>query len=61
MNEPLVLTIGTSTNIGFVKSITKNKLALTLKVASVIEKDERIAISRKSSNGWRLYGYGIYK
>ena len=58
VNEPLVLTIGTSTNLGIVSAITKNKVKINLKLKSIIEKGQNIAISRNFQNGWHLYGYG---
>ena len=59
MNEALVVTIGTATNVGMVASIRDDIVELNLKAASVVEKDQRVALSRRSSDGWRLYGYGL--
>ncbi|MBT4192178.1 MAG: translation initiation factor IF-2 subunit gamma [Candidatus Diapherotrites archaeon] len=58
VNDPLVLTIGTNTNIGFVGKIEKDKLTLKLKNPEVVEKSEKIAISKNINNQWRLIAYG---
>lgn len=59
VNEPLIVTIGTATNVGKIRSIKDKNIEFDLSLPSVIEKGQRIALSRKSSSGWRLYGYGI--
>lgn len=58
VNDPLVLTIGTNTNIGFVKKIDKTTILLTLKNPEVFEKDDNIAISKNIDSQWRLVAYG---
>jgi translation initiation factor 2 subunit 3 len=58
VNDPLVLTIGTNTNIGFVGKIEKDKLTLKLKNPEVVEASEKIAISKNINNQWRLIAYG---
>ncbi len=61
VNEPLIITIGTTTAIGQVASIKNNLVRFTLRVPVIIEKEQQISISRRSVNGWRLYGYGFIK
>ena len=58
MNEPLVLTIGTNTGIGFVTSIKKDEVEINLKNPEIIEKNEKIAISKNINSQWRLIAYG---
>ncbi|MBI5159789.1 translation initiation factor IF-2 subunit gamma [Candidatus Micrarchaeota archaeon] len=60
-NEPLVVSIGTSTSIGFVEKAKKNKLTLVLKRQVCVEKDAKVAISRKIGQRWRLSGYAKVK
>ncbi len=60
-NEPLVVSIGTSTSIGFVEKAKKNKMILQLKRAVCAEKGAAAAISRKIGQRWRLSGYGKVK
>jgi len=61
VNEPLVLTIGTSTNLGVVSSVLKDKVKVNLKLKAIVEKGQNVAISRNFQNGWHLYGYGRTK
>ncbi len=58
INEPLVLTIGTSTNLGVVSAIQKNKIKVNLRLKAIVQKEQNVAISRNFQNGWHLYGYG---
>ncbi len=58
INDPLVLTIGTNTSVGFVSSIKANILEIALKNKEVVEKNEKIAISKNINNQWRLIAYG---
>jgi len=60
-NEPLVLSIGTATGIGFVQSIKKNTVHLALKRPICIEEGGKIALSRRIGQRWRLAGYGSVK
>ena len=61
LNELLILTIGTSTIVGNVTKINAKELEMQLKLATIAEKDQRIAISKKIGNSWRLYAFGISK
>lgn len=58
-NEPLMLSIGTATTIGVVKNGKGGKIQVALKIPVCIVKGQRVAISRRISNKWRLIGYGI--
>jgi translation initiation factor 2 subunit 3 len=58
VNDPLVLTIGTNTGIGIVTLTKKDEVELNLKNSEIIEKNDRIAISKNIDNQWRLIAYG---
>ena len=58
-NEPLMLSIGTATTIGIVKNGKGGSIQVVLKIPVCIVKGQRVAISRRISNKWRLIGYGI--
>ena len=58
-NEPLMLSIGTATTVGVVKSGKSGSVQVTLKIPVCVLKGQRVAISRRISNKWRLIGYGI--
>ncbi|MCL2143268.1 MAG: translation initiation factor IF-2 subunit gamma [Methanomassiliicoccaceae archaeon] len=58
-NEPLMLSIGTATTVGVVKSARNDSAEVVLKIPVCIMKGQRVAISRRISGKWRLIGYGI--
>ncbi|MBO4552222.1 MAG: translation initiation factor IF-2 subunit gamma [Candidatus Methanomethylophilaceae archaeon] len=58
-NEPLMLSIGTATTVGIVKNGKGGKIQVALKIPVCVVKGQRVAISRRISNKWRLIGYGI--
>ncbi|MDD3083854.1 MAG: translation initiation factor IF-2 subunit gamma [Candidatus ainarchaeum sp.] len=58
INDPLVLTIGTNTGVGFVTTTKKEEIEITLKNEEIIEKNQKIAISKNINNQWRLIAYG---
>ncbi|MDD3398432.1 MAG: translation initiation factor IF-2 subunit gamma [Candidatus Methanomethylophilaceae archaeon] len=58
-NEPLMLSIGTATTVGVVKSARGHSAEVTLKIPVCVTKGQRVAISRRISGKWRLIGYGI--
>lgn len=58
-NEPLMLSVGTATTVGVVKSAHEGYAEVTLKLPVCILPDQRVAISRRISNKWRLIGYGV--
>ncbi|VVC03514.1 Translation initiation factor 2 subunit gamma [Candidatus Burarchaeum australiense] len=59
--EPLVLSIGTATAIGFVEGSKKNVLHLKLKRPICLLPGSKMAVSRRIGNRWRLAGYGTAK
>ncbi|MDH4122900.1 MAG: translation initiation factor IF-2 subunit gamma [Thermoplasmata archaeon] len=58
-NEPLMLSAGTATTVGVVKSGREDVSQVSLKIPICAEKGHRIAISRRIAGKWRLIGYGI--
>jgi len=58
-NEPLMLSVGTATTVGVVKSARNDSAEVVLKIPVCILPGQRVAISRRISNKWRLIGYGI--
>ena len=58
-NEPLMLSVGTATTVGIVKSAHEGYADVVLKLPVCILPNQRVAISRRISNKWRLIGYGI--
>ena len=58
LNDALVLTIGTNTGIGIVSKTDGKTVDLILKNEVIVEKDERIAISKNINGQWRLIAYG---
>ena len=58
-NEPLMLSVGTATTVGIVKSARADSAEVSLKIPVCILPGQRVAISRRISNKWRLIGYGI--
>ncbi|MCL2785714.1 MAG: translation initiation factor IF-2 subunit gamma [Methanomassiliicoccaceae archaeon] len=58
-NEPLMLSIGTATTVGVVKSARNDSAEVVLKIPVCIVGGQRVAISRRISGKWRLIGYGI--
>ena len=58
-NEPLMLSVGTATTVGVVKSARGGSAEVVLKIPVCILPGQRVAISRRISNKWRLIGYGI--
>ncbi|MDY0293117.1 MAG: translation initiation factor IF-2 subunit gamma [Candidatus Methanomethylophilaceae archaeon] len=58
-NEPLMLSIGTATTVGVVKSARAESAEVVLKIPVCVLEGQRVAISRRISNKWRLIGYGI--
>ena len=62
INDYVVLAIGTSTAIGqAIQSSGKNSFEFALRSYCVIEKGQKVAISKREKNGWRLRAYGISK
>ncbi len=60
-NEPLMLSVGTSTTVGTVTSARENLANVRLKIPVCAEPGQGVAISRRISGRWRLIGHGILK
>ncbi|MEM4256875.1 MAG: translation initiation factor IF-2 subunit gamma [Candidatus Diapherotrites archaeon] len=61
-NDYVVLAIGTATIVGqIVRPLGKNVFEVRLRIPAVVEKGEKIAISKREQSGWRLTAYGIIK
>jgi translation initiation factor 2 subunit 3 len=58
MNEILLLNNWTAKTTGVVKSIRKDVVSLSLALPIASMKNERISISRKKGNRWKLSGWG---
>ncbi len=58
MNEVLLLNNWTSKTTGIVKGLKKDSVSLELALPIASVKGERIAISRKIGNRWKLSGWG---
>lgn len=60
-NEMLMLSAWTSKTVGTVNSISGGIAKIKLNLPICISKEEKVAISRRIENRWRLVGYGIIK
>ncbi|MCH3977618.1 MAG: translation initiation factor IF-2 subunit gamma [Candidatus Methanomethylophilus sp.] len=58
-SEPLMLSVGIATTVGVVRSARKGEADVVLKLPVCILPGQRVAISRRISNKWRLIGYGV--
>lgn len=58
MNDMIVLTVGTNTAVGTITSIRDGLLECRLKNTVVIEKGEKVAVSKREEGKWRLVAYG---
>lgn len=56
--ETLMLSLNTSTTVGKLTKINKDKAELTLKIPIVPLKGESIGVARNFNNHWRLIGFG---
>jgi len=59
VNEPLVINVNTSVTVGVVRGVNGNEVDVVLKRPVCADKEDRVVISRKFGNKWRLIGYGI--
>ncbi|MCK5560788.1 MAG: translation initiation factor IF-2 subunit gamma [Thermoplasmata archaeon] len=59
--EPLMLNAGAATTAGVVSTAQSETIELVLKLPICIDKGERVAISRRIEERWRLIGYGVIK
>ena len=53
-----MLSIGTTTTVGMVKSARGEDVDAALKLPVCAEEGQRVAISRRIRGKWRLIGYG---
>ena len=58
-NDIIVLNAGTTTAVGRVSGVKKGLTNIVLKNPVVVEKNQRIALSKRENSGWRLVAYGI--
>jgi translation initiation factor 2 subunit 3 len=56
--EILLVVCGVTKSVGIVEDVSKEKISLKLKLPVVCEAGEKIAISRKVIDKWRLIGWG---
>ena len=62
INDILILTVGTMAALGTAtKKLKKQEFEITLKNPVVIDKEQRVAISKKEGGRWRLVAYGVAK
>ncbi len=62
VNDSLMFSIGTMTTVGTaVKKTGKNSMEFVFKLPAVIEKGQRIALSKMDNMQWRLVAFGICK
>ena len=61
MNEPLMINAWTAKSLGIVKSIKGNEVEMDLRIPICIRRGEKIILSRRVQQKWRLIGYGIIK
>ncbi len=60
-DEPLVLSVGTSTSIAFIEKMKKSRLSLKLKRPLCVGPGAKLAVSRRIGQRWRLAGHGELK
>ena len=58
-DEALILGAGTTTVLGYVKTIKKDVLGIELKHPVCIDKGAKIAVMRTIARRWKLTGYGM--
>ncbi|MFH1332105.1 MAG: translation initiation factor IF-2 subunit gamma [archaeon] len=56
--EALMLNVNSSATVGLVDEISKNKFHVILKISVCADLNDRITISRKLGDRWRLIGWG---
>ena len=55
--EQIMLNAGTARTLGIVKNIKKDIIELELKLPVCADKNDRVVLSRKIADRWRLIGY----
>ncbi len=61
LREPIMITVGTSITLGIITNLSKDEVEVALRRPVVVAGGERVAISRRVMNRWRLVGWGIVK
>jgi len=59
--DPLMLTMGTATTVGVVTRVREDIYDLRLKRATCFSPENKIGVSKRIRDRWRLVGYGIIK
>ncbi|MEM2848891.1 MAG: translation initiation factor IF-2 subunit gamma [Candidatus Bathyarchaeia archaeon] len=59
LKEPLLLNILTAITLGVVKDVKEGHVTVNLKKPVCASKGQRVAISRRINDRWRLIGYGV--
>jgi len=60
-NEVLMLNVNSAATVGFVTSISKNRVKCKLKMPVCADPESKVTISRRVGTRFRLIGYGIIK
>jgi translation initiation factor 2 subunit 3 len=58
-NEPLILSIGTATVLGFVVKAKRDNIEVRLKHPVCADSGTKVAIMRNFAQRWKLSGYGV--
>ncbi|VVC02352.1 Translation initiation factor 2 subunit gamma [uncultured archaeon] len=61
MSEPLVISVGTATSLGIIVKLKGGACTLKLKRAIYAEKGQKVALSRRMGQRWRLSAFGIVR
>ncbi len=59
MGESLMLNVNTAATVGIITDLSKNKCVCKLKIPVCAEPGQRITLSRRIANRFRLIGYGV--
>jgi translation initiation factor 2 subunit 3 len=59
IDEAIIMSVGTSTVVGYVKKVKRDTLEAELNRPIVVEKGTKIAIMRNFSQRWKLSGVGV--
>lgn len=61
VNEQLIVTLGTNTAVGMTVKEKGNEITVRFKSPVVVEKNQKVALSKRIDSAWRLIAYGINK
>ncbi len=59
LNEILMLNVNSAATVGFITEISKEEIKCNLKIPVCARKNDRVTISRRVGNRFRLIGYGV--